>query len=69
MAKKLTLTFNLDGGSTMDVSISQPEEGLSLAAVQTAAADILAVLEGTNGHDPVDLKEAKYITTTTEVLA
>lgn len=69
MAKKLTLTFNLADGNTMDVSISQPEDGLTLAVVQGAAADILAVLEGTNGNDPVALKEAKYITTTTELLA
>ena len=38
MAKKMQLTFLLDGGGTMDMTISTPKDGLDAEAVQTAAA-------------------------------
>lgn len=69
MAKKLTMTFGLEGNDTMDVSIAKPKEGMDLAAVKTAAADLIPVLEGTGGAAVLALNSAKYITTTVDELA
>ncbi len=69
MAKKLKMTFVMDGDITMDVTVSNPKEDLALAAVQAAAADLVPVLEGRGGAGATALKEAKYITTTEEALA
>lgn len=64
MAKVLKLTFNLEGNSTMTVSISSPKDGLDAAAVETAAAGLMPVLEGTGGAAAAALKGASYIVTT-----
>lgn len=69
MAKKLKLTFAMDGDVTMDVTVANPKDGLALAAVQNAAADLMPVLEGKGGIGAKSLKEAKYITTTEEAIA
>lgn len=68
MAKVLKLTFNAEGNDTIAVRISTPKEGLDAAAVQGAAADLAAVLEGAGGAAATTLKEAKYIVTTETVI-
>lgn len=68
MAKKMQLTFLLDGGGTMDMTISTPKDGLDAEAVQTAAADMIPVLANWDGAKASALKGASYITTTEEVI-
>lgn len=68
MAKKMQLTFLLDGGGTMDMTISTPKDGLDAEAVQTAAADMIPVLANGDGAKASTLKGASYITTTEEVI-
>lgn len=67
MAKKMQLTFLLDGGGTMDMTISTPKDGLDAEAVQTAA-DMIPVLANGDGAKASALKGASYITTTEEVI-
>lgn len=68
MAKKLKLTFNLEGEGTMDVTLSSPNENLDAAAVQTAAADIVPALANASGVAAESLAGAVYITTEEEVI-
>ena len=66
MSSTLKMTFSLSGSTkTTTISLAEPATSLSLAAVNTAAAEII----GKNalvvdGHFPEALEEA-YITTVT----
>ncbi len=68
MDKVLKLTFNAEGNDTITVRISSPKDGLDAAALQSAATDLAAVLEGDGGAAATTLKEAKYIVTTETVI-
>lgn len=68
MAKKLRLTFNLEGEGTMDVTLSAPKEDLEAAAVTAAAADIVPALANASGVAAESLSGAVYITTVEEVI-
>lgn len=63
--KMLELTFNVEGGRSMILSIPSPKEDLTLATVKEKAALIIPVLEGA----PVtSLKSAKIVETSATVL-
>ena len=64
MSKKLEMTFDVEGGKTMSMSLAYPQEGLTLTSVKTAAAKFIPVLVNSDGAKAQDLKEAKYIETT-----
>ncbi len=63
MSKKLQMTFTAQDEKTSSLSLPYPVEDLKLAAVKTAAADIMPVLVSTNDSPITSLKEAKYIET------
>lgn len=64
MSKKLQLTFTAQDGKTSSLSLAYPVEGLDLATVRTAAADIVPVFVNANDSPLRELKEAKYVETT-----
>ncbi len=68
MSKSLEMTFNLDDGRTMQISIPYAKEDLTLDAVKEKAAIIMPILESPNGAHPVSLKQAKVTETTSTVL-
>lgn len=64
MSKKLKLTFKTEGSGTMEVSISNPQSGLSLATVKEKAAIMVPVFQTKAGNAATELSSAKYIETT-----
>ncbi len=68
MSKTLELTFNLEDGRTMLISIPCPKEDLTLDTVKAKAAQIMPVLESNNGASAVSLKQAKIVESTSTVL-
>lgn len=65
MSKKLKLTFNTDGGGTMDLSIADPAEGLTMTTVKAAAEKITPALMTSAGAAATGLKSAVIVTTET----
>ncbi len=63
MAKKLRLTFKTEGNSTMEVSIADPKENLTLAQVKTETDNIIPVLAANTGLMATELKSAVYVNT------
>lgn len=63
MAKKLRLTFKTEGNSTMEVSIGDPKENLTLAQVKTETDNIIPVLATNTGLMATELKSAVYVNT------
>lgn len=63
MSKKLQLTFLAEDGKTSSFSLAYPVEGLDLATVQKAAADIVPVFVSSDDSPLASFKEAKYIET------
>ncbi len=68
MAKILELTFNLDDGHTMLISIPSPQDGLTLDTVKEKAAKIMPILESASGASAISLKQAKIVESTSTVL-
>lgn len=68
MAKSLEMSFALDDGRTMQISIPYPKEDLTLDTVKEKAAIIMPILEASSGASPVSLKQAKITETTSTVL-
>ncbi len=68
MSKTLELTFNLDDGRTMLISVPSPKDDLTLDAVKEKAAQIMPILESANGASAVSLKQAKVVESTSTVL-
>ncbi len=66
MAKKLTLEFSATGNRTIQFSLDDPVEGLTLETVQAAAAKIIPVLMTSGGETAQSLKSAYYSTTDVE---
>ena len=63
MATKLTLTFNTVAGHTLQYSIDDPVENLTLDAVKASADKIIPVLVSNSGLRAESLKSAEYTTT------
>lgn len=63
MAKKLRLTFKTEGTSTMEVSLADPKENLTLDQVKTEAASIIPVFATNTGLAATELKSAVYVNT------
>ena len=63
MAKKLKLTFKTEGNGTMEISIADPKDNLTLADAQTAAGNMIPILETNSGAMATELKEAVIINT------
>lgn len=63
MAKKIKLTFAAEGAGTMNVSIADPKEGMTLAEAKTQAASIIPVLISSDGNAATELKSAVIIST------
>lgn len=63
MAKKLKLTFKTEGNGTMELSIANPKENLTLDEVKTETAVMIPVLITNAGAAVTELKEAVYVTT------
>lgn len=68
MSKTLEMTFNLEDGRTMLISIPSPKDDLTLEAVKAKAALIMPILEANNGAAAVSLKQAKVVESTSTVL-
>ena len=68
MAKNLELTFNMDDGHTMLISIPYPQDDLTLDTVKEKAAKIMPILESASGASAVSLKQAKIVESTSTVL-
>ncbi len=68
MSKTLELTFNMDDGHTMLVSVPSPKDDLTLDAVKEKAAKIMPILESASGASAVSLKQAKIVESTSTVL-
>lgn len=66
--KMLELTFNVEGGRSMILSIPSPKEDLTLATVKEKAALIIPVLESSSGAPITSLKSAKIVETSATVL-
>lgn len=66
--KMLELTFNVEGGRSMILSIPSPKEDLTLATVKEKAALIIPVLESSSGAPVTSLKSAKIVETSATVL-
>lgn len=66
--KMLELTFNVEGGHSMILSIPSPKEDLTLATVKEKAALIIPVLESSSGAPVTSLKSAKIVETSATVL-
>lgn len=66
--KMLELTFNVEGGRSMVLSIPSPKEDLTLATVKEKAALIIPVLESSSGSPVTSLKSAKIVETSATVL-
>lgn len=64
----LRLTFDLEGGDTMVMSISGAKAGLDWGTVSTAAAQLVPVLVSSSGAAATALKSAEYVTTTTTAI-
>ena len=62
------LTFNVEGGRSMILSIPSPKEDLTLATVKEKAALIIPVLESSSGAPVTSLKSAKIVETSATVL-
>ncbi len=63
MAKKLKLTFKTEGNGTMDVSIADPKDNLTLADARTAAGSMIPILITNGGALAIELKEAVIVNT------
>lgn len=63
MAKKLKLTFKTEGNGTMDVSIADPKDNLTLADAQAAAGSMIPILITNGGAMATELKEAVIVNT------
>ena len=63
--KMLELTFNVEGGRSMILSIPSPKEDLT---VKEKAALIIPVLESSSGAPITSLKSAKIVETSATVL-
>ena len=63
MAKKLKLTFKTEGNGTMDVSIADPKDNLTLADAQAAAGSMIPILITNGGALAIELKEAVIVNT------
>ncbi len=68
MSKTLEMTFNLEDGRTMLITIPSPKDDLTLEAVKAKAALIMPILEANNGASAVSLKQAKVVESTSTVL-
>lgn len=68
MARKLTMTFEMEAEATLSVSVNEPKDNLDAETVRAAAADLVPVLENSAGKAAVGLKSAKYVTTTEEAI-
>lgn len=68
MAKKLLLTFTVEGNGTMEVSIENPKEGMTYETALAAAADIIPVLITNKGAAALSLKQAEIVESTTTKL-
>ncbi len=68
MSKNIEITFNLDNGRTMQLSISSPKADLTRAVVDEKAADIMPILETSSGAHPVSVKQVKITETTSTVI-
>ncbi len=68
MSKSLEITFNLDDGRTMIISIPSPKEDLTLDTVKEKAAKIIPILESNSGASAISLKQAKVVESTSTVL-
>ena len=66
MSKNLELTFLTQSGKEMQLSIPNPVADLTLAAVKTAAADIIPALQSSSGDPVSSMKSARYQTTSVE---
>ena len=66
--KNAELTFNVEGGRSMILSIPSPKEDLTLATVKEKAALIIPVLESSSGAPVTSLKSAKIVETSATVL-
>lgn len=67
--KRLRLTFKTEGSGTMDVSISDPQEELTLTTVKAQAADMIPVFQTKSGLSLTELFSAAYVETTETELA
>ena len=63
MAKKVKLIFKTEGNGTMEVSIADPKEGLTLAEATAAAAKMIPVFVTNAGAAAVELKSAVIVNT------
>ena len=63
MALKLVLTFNTAANHTLQYSIDDPVENLTLDTVKASAEKIIPVLISNSGLRAVSLKSAEYMTT------
>ena len=63
MSKKLQMTFVAQDQKTSTVSLDYPVADLKLAAVKTAAADIMPVFVNSYDSPLESFKEAKYVET------
>ena len=63
MAQKLVLTFNTAAGHTLQYSIDDPVENLTLDAVKASADKMIPVLVSNSGLRAESLKSAEYTTT------
>lgn len=63
MAKKLKLTFTTEGNGSMDVTIANPKDGLTLAQAKTEAAALVPVFVTNAGAAAVELKSAVIVNT------
>ncbi len=63
MAKKLKLTFKTEGNGTMDVSIADPKDNLTLADARAAAGSMIPILITNGGAMSTELKEAVIVNT------
>lgn len=68
MAKKLLLTFTVEGNGTMEVSIENPKEDMTYETALAAAADIIPVLITNKGAEALSLKQAEIVESTTTKL-
>lgn len=66
---KLEITYEKEGGSTMDVTVSNPKDDLDLEAVKTAAANGIGVFEDSTGLAATAVQSARLVTTSTTELA
>ena len=66
MSKVLTLVFATEGNRTLQFSLDNPVENLTLTSVKASCDKIIPVLMATDGSRVTALKSAEYITTSTE---